>query len=433
MDGTNPRAWLESLGEFHMAFGLDRIRALLARLGNPERSFRSIHIAGTNGKGATAAFLSSIFRAAGRRVGLYTSPHLSRPNERIAIGGRPIGDDHFARAVHAVRANTTGIDLTFFEAMTAAAFVAFREAAVEIAAVEVGLGGRLDATNVIVPAVAVVTHLSRDHVAVLGSDPATIAAEKAGILKVGVPAVCVARDPPAVGTVADRAGRLGVPLARLGETLDARIAADGSFELDGRAPGPVFSLSGVRLPIAGSHQRDNALAAVAAALLADPALDAATLRRGLVGARWPGRGETVSIGLLAGGAVEVVFDGAHNPGAARALADCLAHLPRARTAIVFAAMQDKEHGPVLDALAAIGATALFATSSGLARSAAPASLRDLARERLRIAASAHESPGGAFDAACAEAGPGGRVVVTGSLYLVGRIRETLIGPPGAIG
>ena len=433
-----------------MALGLDRVMGALATLGNPERGIPAIHIAGTNGKGATAAFASSILRAAGTRVGLYTSPHLSRPNERIAVDGKPIADADFAAAVSAVHdaAEPIGIDLTFFEVMTAAAFVAFRTAGVEAMVIEVGLGGRLDATNVLDPAVAVVTSVSLDHVAILGGTVAAIAREKAGIVKAGRPVVIAARDPEAVAAIESAAAAVGAPAFVI--ERDARWIASrtGGFAIETSAPAPRLFVPDCVIPLAGSHQRDNAVAAALAVRIAFPATEPSAIRRGLGAARWPGRSER----LRAGG-VEVLLDGAHNPGAARALAAAVregagalraqetgAHGAQGKPVVLFGAMRDKEAAEVLSALASLDARAVVcvAPAPGLARSAPAAEMAVVARASLPgVPVEAAESVESGFTRALSLArdgeGPGGMVVVTGSLYLVGRVRESLVGPPEAIG
>ena len=430
MDYAGARSWLDGLGEFHMEFGLDRVRAVLDRLGNPERCAPAIHVAGTNGKGATCAFISSILRHAGRRVGLYTSPHLSRPNERISLSGTPIEDERFAEAVTTTRdaLEASGVALTYFEAMTVAAFVAFRHAEVEVMVVEVGLGGRLDATNVLEPAVTVITSIALDHTSILGSTLEEIAAEKAGILERGVPVVLAAREPAAVEVVTRRASEIGAPVVRTKEGADGdweSVGADG-IRLGG---GPVVRLAGY-----GQSLVHAAAAAVTAVRLQSPALSVAVMAEGLRRAAWPGRMEEVR---APGGGPAVLLDGGHNPAAARALAS-VDPLDRhvARGVLLFAAMADKDYPGMLRALAETGAGRIVCTSAGTARSATARSLAESAREVFGDAAAveAIDDVPVALARALECAGPHGSMLVTGSLYLVGRVREILTGgPPTAIG
>lgn len=436
-----------------MALGLDRVMGALDALGHPERGTPTIHIAGTNGKGATAAFASSILREAGKKVGLYTSPHLSRPNERIAIGGKPISDAAFAEAITAVHdaSHPNGIDLTFFEVMTAAAFVAFRAAGVDAMVVEVGLGGRLDATNVLDPTVSVVTSISRDHVAVLGEDVATIAREKAGIVKTGRPVVIAARDPEAVSAIEAFASAAGAPafvIERDLRWIPSTETRDGAFAIETTAPAPRLFVPGCNIPLTGVHQRDNAAAAALAVVLAFPKTEASTIRRGLMGARWPGRAERVRAR-----GVELLLDGAHNPGAAAALAYGLrGEAPSSATRVdaiekgktppvlLFGAMRDKEVAKVIAALAPMGARAIVCLDAapGLARSMPAAEVAAHARDAMPGAlVETADGIEAALSRAVALAQHGeeksGLVVVTGSLYLVGRVRESLLGKPEAIG
>lgn len=431
MDYAATRTWLDSLGEFHMAFGLDRVRAVLDRMGSPECAAPAVHIAGTNGKGITAAYASGILRAAGRRVGLYTSPHLSRPNERIAIDGRPLDDEGFAVSVSAVyeAAESIGVEMTFFEVLTASAFHAFREAGVDAMVLETGLGGRLDATNVLAaPAVCAVTEIALDHEAVLGDTIEAIAAEKAGIVKPSRPLLLGVRDEAARAVVAGRARALDAPVALAG--------TDFSWQDDPADPSRfVVAAAGRRVPgcrvaAFGKEPRDAAAMAAAAACALDDAIAPEVIARGLADAVWPGRREIV----VADG-LRLVLDGAHNPGAARSLAAALPAVLGGRPPVVlFASMADKAHRPVVEALAGMKPAFMIATSVGMARSAEPAALAALGRAagigRVEAIVDARE----AFARAAQEAREADAVLlVTGSLYLVGAVRERLLGPPGRIG
>ncbi len=275
--------------------GLERIGILLEALGHPQQACRIVHVAGTNGKGSTCAMIESGLRAAGYRTGLFTSPHLIEPTERIRIAGRPVEAGPFAQAFEQVHAcaetllREERIDLhpTYFESVTAMAMLVFRDCGVEFAVLEVGLGGRLDATNVVTPELCVVTPVDYDHESYLGKSLESIAAEKAGILKPGVPAVA-ARDsgPEAQGVMAARAAALGVPVTHSSEvpisviTLHAR---GSDFMWDG---------SPVNCPLPGEHQVENARTAIAA--LRHLRIAPAAIRRGIAETSWPGRLERVS-------------------------------------------------------------------------------------------------------------------------------------------
>jgi dihydrofolate synthase/folylpolyglutamate synthase len=371
-------ARLAAAARFGMDFGLDRMQAALARLGHPERRLgRVVHVGGTNGKGSTAAMIAAMLRAAGRRVGLYTSPHLSRVTERIRIDGVEIGREAFAE-----RYERAGVDgMTFFEQLTVVALSTFAAEGVDATVLEVGLGGRLDATNVVDAEVAVVTGVALDHEEVLGSDVATIAREKAGIWKPGRIAVIGAGADPVLEEVARAVG--------------ARV---------------VLAAADVPWPVAlpGSHQRRNAACAVAAATALG--LPEAAQRAGLEAVTWPGRLETIG---------DVLLDAAHNPDGARALAAFLAG--RRFTAVV-GISADKDAAGVLGPVAPL-AERLVCTEAPSAR-ALPASVLGAAAERLAPGRVAVEP---SWPVALARAGR--PAVVFGSLFLVGAVRAALLGEP----
>ncbi|WP_437314086.1 bifunctional folylpolyglutamate synthase/dihydrofolate synthase [Sorangium sp. So ce385] len=439
MSSAAPRlpALLEALGQRAprgMVLGLDRVREALGALGDPHADVAAVHVAGTNGKGSVCAMVESVARAAGLRTGLYTSPHLSRFAERIRIDGEPIGDAALERALSAALERVPS-PLTFFEALTVAAFVAFRDAGVDLAIVEVGLGGRLDATNVLAaPLCTAITSIAFDHVALLGPTLADIAREKAGILKPGAPVVLGPLDPEAdaaieAAALAISAGpRLRVARAERGGSA-GEIAVGGAGEIAvGRAgpsaratriAGPGRAAIEVELGLRGAHQAENAGVACGIAWqLAGrwPEVERA-LPAGLAAARWPGRLERIDAG-----AAGVLLDCAHNPHGAQALAAWLDEEGpgAARTALVFGAMADKGWGEMLQTLAPRAQRRLYATPQG--RAAAPL-------DALRAIAPGEPigDPRAAVARAIEVAGPGGLVVVTGSIYLVGEVRSALLG------
>jgi len=296
--------------------GLGRIGTVLDALGRPQDRLRFVHVAGTNGKGSVCAMMESALRADGRRTGLFTSPHLAEPTERIRVGGLPLSAERFASAFDRVHAavekllDAGAIDMhtTYFETVTAMAMLVFAEERVDVVVLEVGLGGRLDATNVVVPKLAVITPVDFDHEAFLGKSLESIAGEKAGILKAGVPAVFARQRPEAARVLEDRAAALGVRVVRTEDWSIRELALD--------ARGSRFRLSGERdlrihCPLAGAHQVENAVtAAVALARLGVPA---AAIEAGIARTEWPGRLERVTE------SPEIILDGAHNPAGARAL------------------------------------------------------------------------------------------------------------------
>ena len=311
---------------FGMKPGLQTIRALLERLGNPERELAAIHIAGTNGKGAVAALCESVLRAAGYPVARYTSPHLVRVNERFLVQGRPVDDAALEAAAQeveaAVRAVETeqGSDVTFFECLTAVAFVLFRNAGVKLVALETGLGGRLDATNVVTPLVSVITRIGLDHCDWLGDTVEAIAGEKAGIIKPERPVVCGAMPDEARAVIASAAAQRRAPFVDAAETVSVSV---GKSSLEGqtlRISTPERTLPPLRLPLAGAFQVENvctAVAALEAVARCGLAIPDEAFVQGLESVCWPGRFQ------LAMKNPPVVVDGAHNPEGARALRQAL--------------------------------------------------------------------------------------------------------------
>lgn len=408
-----------------MVLGLGRIREVLAALGDPHRAAPSVHVAGSNGKGSTSAMVEAIARRAGLRTGLTTSPHLARFAERIRVDGAPIDDLAFEAALSAAL-ERTAVPLTFFEALTVAAFVAFRDAGVDLMILEVGLGGRLDATNVVeAPLCAAITSIALEHTDVLGPTIPHIAREKAGILKPGAPAVLGPLDPEAAGAIEGVAAAVGAgPIwrvttaagpARAGEIRVARRGSDVAIDAPPERGGQVAA----RLGLEGPHQAENAGVACGIAWrLAErwPAVLGA-IPAGLAEARWPGRMERIPAGHAT-----VLLDCAHNPHGARALAAALdeAGADPGRTVLVFGALADKEHAAMLGLLAPRAARRFYTTPRG--RAAAPL-------EALQAVAPGEAAPDplAALAAALAAAAPGDLVVVTGSIYLVGQIRAALLG------
>jgi dihydrofolate synthase/folylpolyglutamate synthase len=398
----DPHRYLEALSPLAMRFGLQRVTRGLDELGHPEQAAPILHVAGTNGKGSTCAMSAAALVAAGHRTGLYTSPHLERFNERIAVDGEPITDGVPAEAVAEVRAACPWHDggepqdrLSYFEFATLVALVHFARARVGVLVLEVGLGGRLDATNAVRPAVTAVAAIGLDHTQWLGETVEAVAREKAGIFKAGVPAVVHAVQP---------AGVLEV-------LREAALRAAAPFEI---APagwaGP--------LALAGAHQRGNAgLAAGALRALrrAGVTVGEEAIAEGLATARWPGRLE-----LLGG----VLLDGAHNPDGARALATALSDLhPGRPVELIFGALGDKDHHAMLAALAGV-VRRLHLVAPLTPRARAVGDLLAAAGS-LGMAAVSYPGLAEALAGARRSAGDGAQVVVAGSLYLVGEARALL--------
>jgi dihydrofolate synthase/folylpolyglutamate synthase len=395
--------------------GLDRIGVLLAALGHPQRACRIVHVAGTNGKGSTCAMIESGLRAAGYRTGLFTSPHLVEPTERIQVAGHPVSAAHFAAAfdqVHVcaetlLREDRIDLHPTYFESVTAMALLLFCECGVEFAVLEVGLGGRLDATNVVTPELCVVTPVDFDHEAYLGKSLESIAGEKAGILKPGVRAVFARQRAEASGVLEARAAALGVAVTHSSEVQISGV------ELHARGSDFLWDALPVSCPLPGEHQVENARTTIAA--LRQLGIAPQAIARGIAQTTWPGRLERVAVNP------EIVLDGAHNPASARALADYLDRFyePR-RVWLIYGAMRDK----AVEEIAAIlfpRAGHVIVTAPAQARALRPESIRALAdHDEIQVAANIREAL-----ALAAGAPPGDAIFVTGSLFLVGEARALL--------
>ncbi len=354
-------------------FRLDKMRELLDRLGNPQSAWPAIHVAGTKGKGSVTTMVGSILTTSGFRTGVYTSPHLEKINQRMAVDGQVISDTQLLsvlaemgpaiEAMDLEAARKNGNELTFFEITTAAAMLFFAQQSVDYAVLEVGLGGRLDSTNVCEPAVCVITNISLDHTRQLGNTIGKIAREKAGIIKPEVPVISGAIQPDAAAAIAEVAAENSAHLDQLntdfsieppaGPVASAKKMASTSFAVIGKAGTQSLDVKGIKLSLPGSHQRTNAALAVAAvSLLDDPKnqISPDSIRKGLAEATLAGRAEIVSTSPL------VILDIAHNPASATALAETLTtEMPSWQTAgrrtIVFATTRDKDAATMLVALA----------------------------------------------------------------------------------
>lgn len=331
-------------------WGLERTERILATVGNPHRDFHSLHIGGTNGKGSVSATLASILSMAGHRVGLYTSPHLCSFRERIQIDGVPVSETALVAAARRIWPVVQREEASFFEATTALAFLIFAESGVDIAVVEVGLGGRLDATNVIVPEVTVLTNVEIDHVDYLGGTRSTIAAEKAGIMKPGVPVVTGERDPALVEFFRRSAEAVAAPFHQFdGAGLrDLSVAADGTrFRLYTETWGELA----LHTPLIGAHQSWNAGLALRSLELLPPKLrpERDAVARGVAEVRWPGRLQWEWVESRSW-----LFDVAHNPAGIAALGEALSVLPVPRPLVaVVGIMGDKDWGEMVPPLLGI--------------------------------------------------------------------------------
>ncbi len=422
-------AWLLSLPPSVMKLGLERMEAALAGLGNPQGQVPALHVAGTNGKGSTCAFAESCLRAAGYRVGLYTSPHLVRVNERIRVGGEAIPDEVLGKRILEVlaRCPDAARTLTFFEFGTLVALWHFAQERVDMAVVEVGLGGRLDATRTCRAEVTAVSTISFDHQEYLGHTLAAIAGEKAGIFRRGIPAVTVVQHPEAAESIRAIASNVGAPLAEQGRDFDLVRTQAGSWRWTSR----LRVLEGLSLGLVGSHQGQNAALALAALeRLADRGfpVDESALREGLARARWPGRMQQLAE------SPQLWLDGAHNPqGAATLAATVREVLGGRRVHLVFGVLADKDWPEMVETLFPLAASLHLAPPQS-PRALLPdtPALREAAA-RHGLAPSIHVSVASAVEAALRGAGREEIVLACGSLVLVGEVlgRHEAGRPPAA--
>ncbi|HET7287852.1 MAG TPA: folylpolyglutamate synthase/dihydrofolate synthase family protein [Pyrinomonadaceae bacterium] len=379
--------------------GLRNTELLLATLGNPERAYRSVQIAGTNGKGSTAVMLDSICRAAGIKCGLYTSPHLVSITERITISGTQITPQEFAACVTMVRDVSSQLEAmpTFFEQLTVAALLAFRNARIELAILETGLGGRLDSTTAAKANIVAITPISMDHEEYLGDTLESIAAEKAAIIRPGVQAVIAKQDPVALGVLLRRCEETGVT-----PILDTDR----------------HGYEGVRLGLRGRHQVENAGVAIRLAELLN--IPDTAIVTGLETAKHPGRLELVQHEPA------FLIDGAHNPAGAKSLRDYLDEFARRPLTLVFGAMRDKQLEQMGEILFPCADTLILTTVAN-PRSASIASLQEVAARFARGRVLTVRSSAEALRIAEAETSPEGLICIAGSLYLVGELRPLILG------
>lgn len=387
--------WLFSFQNRGVKLGLDNVRALLGGLGHPEAGLRCVHVAGTNGKGSVCAMAAAVARAAGMRTGLFTSPHLVRFNERIQVDGMPISDDEIVDGLSVIRSQVEVHPATFFEITTALAFRHFQRRQVELAVLETGLGGRLDATNVVQrPLVSVITAIDLDHQPILGQTRIEIAREKAGIIKPGVPVVSGPQVPEVAAVLQKAAAERQAPLSFVSEPVTR-----------------------YHVGLFGSHQRLNAAIALAGLSAAGFGLPETAVRSGLRDVTWPGRFQMVKPGLI--------IDGAHNPAASRRLvATWQEYRPQARPLVIFGGLRDKALSEMVAALGNVAAE-FFLVPVNNPRAADPGQLA-----RSLPPGIPHQVFGSVADALRAAEGYRNEVLVTGSLFLVGEVLAILEGPGG---
>ncbi len=406
--------YLYSLQFFGIKLGLENIRELLDRVGNPQEHLRIIHIAGTNGKGSTAAALASIFHTAGIPAGLYTSPHLHSFTERIRIDSQQIAEAEVVELIEMLRPHAEALRTTFFEFTTAMALLCFYRRGVQWAILETGLGGRLDATNVVIPELCLITPIALDHTAYLGTELAEVAAEKAGIFKSAVAVISGYQDADVKPILQQRAAQLNIPLLQFGHDYHWRSEID-SFTVTGA----IFSLDKVKPALPGVHQQQNlALAAAAMSYLSSRGLEIslAEIREGLEKVCWPGRLEWLPERIL--------LDGAHNPAGAKKLAAYLQQQNLDKLHLVVGCKADKQSSELLSELLPF-VSHVYATHPPVDEVVPTEELVQQASE-LGVWAREFPDPIMAIQAALENRSVKETVLVAGSLFLVAAIREFLL-------
>lgn len=437
-------SWIHSTMRFGSRLGLERVSELLSLLGHPEDSCQYLHVAGTNGKGSVTAMVASALQAAGYRTGMYISPYLEDFRERTVLNGRMISKADLVSMTSEVRPKVETMlaegfeHPTEFEIITALAFLYYRKHACDYVSLEVGLGGRFDGTNVVTPAVSTIVTISFDHMDRLGDTLGKIAFEKAGIIKPGVPVVTgVTADEP-LQVIRARASELGAPLYTVAQASGADVTwEEVSYSMDGQTInvfGPGFEYKGLRVPLMGRHQQQNAAIAVASLELARPRtrqgriyLDRAAVAKGISRTVWPGRLEVLARNPT------IILDGAHNPDGAKVLSEAMKTVPRKRLICVLGILGDKAYKEATSLIAPM-CDEVIVTTPDTPRAL---DLGTLAAEVRQYCPEVTIEPavGKAIDAALAKARKEDVVLCCGSLYLVGPARTHLrrrlgMTPPG---
>lgn len=412
-------AWLFSLENMGIKLGLSNVRSLLSKLGDPQDRFGAVHVAGSNGKGSVSAMTASIIRSAGHRTGLYTSPHLVRFTERMTVDGMEMSEVHMGKMISEIRDivenDVFPRPLTFFEITTAMAFLHFSDQNVEEAVIEVGMGGRLDATNVIRPRCSIITRLSLEHVGFLGDTLGKIAYEKASIIKDGVPVISSPQEPQAMKVVSWMAKCRGAPLSVLGEHF---LVDCVKRDMNGVTAALSSLGMQVRIGLPGRYQCENAALAAECALVLGSSIDISkeSIVAGLSKARWPGRLEIVNDSPL------TVLDVTHTPDGARVVAEELDLFPGSPRVLVVGMLRDKDAKGAMDLLSP-KFDHVICTSSRSDRALSPAEMKAACTGHGSCRAVAGVDK--AIKSAMRKAGPKGFVMICGSLYTVGEAMEFL--------
>ena len=441
MNYQEAHTYLDSLQFHKIKLGLDSMRSFLARVGHPEQQLRYVHVAGTNGKGSVSVTLLTLLAGAGYRVGLYTSPHLSSVRERFRINDEFISRDKFAELATRIKGVLGAEKITYFEFTTALALLWFAESGLDLVILETGLGGRLDATNVVVPLVSVITNVTMDHEAYLGTTVAAVAAEKAGIIKDSVPVVAGVAADDGLAVVQRTCQERRAPLYLYGQDFHAEPGADRCWSWQGGESLSGECLDSLRCSMRGSYQIVNgslALAVLALLRAHGFLLSPETIRTGLAAVRWPGRLEYICLDRQSRKASEqgqttdgknicYLLDGAHNPAGVESLVLTLRHeYEYKRLIVVWGAMLDKDLHNTLPLIAELAAILLLTKPEG-ERAATPEQLLENLDAETRKRCECIAPVDQALARAESLAEPGDLIVVAGSLYLIGAVRKSLLG------
>ncbi|MFV0439197.1 MAG: bifunctional folylpolyglutamate synthase/dihydrofolate synthase [Desulfopila sp.] len=431
--------FLNDLQMHKIKLGLAAVHDFLARIGHPEQRLKFVHVAGTNGKGSVSVSLLEVLGRAGYRVGLFTSPHLSSVRERFRTTEGYIPEETFARLSERLIETLGDTQITYFEFTTALALLWFAESNLDLVILETGLGGRLDATNVVIPLVSVITSISMDHEMYLGDTLGAVAGEKAGIIKPGVPVVAVGGEREVEEVLVETAARRGSQLYLLGRDFNYGGASNDDWNWQGRVGDESVSLYGLQCSMRGAYQRENASLVIMTAQLLNLqgwAIDESSLRRGLVAVRWPGRLEYLVLDRRSRqrltrdgepGAVRYLLDGAHNPAGVKNLAVTLGGEYRYRKLIlIWGAMIDKDIVSGLASMLPLVDTFVLTRPEG-ERSAEPEQLLACLPESSRGRGVLVRDVAQALQMAEERANDEDMIVVAGSLYLVGAARKLLVG------
>jgi dihydrofolate synthase / folylpolyglutamate synthase len=435
------QAWdyLDSLQFHKIKLGLDAMRTFMARVNNPEQQLETVHVAGTNGKGSVCVTLLTLLSRAGYRVGLYTSPHLSSVRERFRIGDSYISEEKFAKLATRIHEVLGDEKITYFEFTTALAFLWFAEEDLDLVILETGLGGRLDATNIVTPLVSVITNISMDHEAYLGNTIAAVAGEKAGIIKPGVPVVSAAQEGAGLEEIQEVCGERAAKLYLYGDAFSASVADDKSWKWKGNRDFTENIYQSLHCSMKGDYQIENASLALAVVELlkkGNVTVSAKHIRQGLASVSWPGRLETFCLERSSRKKVKCsgtkntlsyLLDGAHNPAGVESLVKTLNNeCTFKRLLVIWGAMVDKDLKKTLPPVAELADSILLTRPVG-ERSAEPELLLQNVPRDFQAKCHLYPTVQGAIEGAEKMAKEDDLILIAGSLYLVGASRQLLLG------